>query len=813
MTAYPPTARQCLELAAAAAPAMVERAIERAITALQEEERQAQGVGRRQEIADAWLELTRRRKDWAERYPALLELAQAGAPEAERIATRPAGARKPALSLVDDDTLAESLEAARLLQLLAPRLEQPLAELDALMSSALGLATVQPERNPLRPDVFAQSLRTLMQPAGQPQWPALWSKHIAPPFAGELVNLYRDALQLLKGAKLQAATYRVLPTPSAALGQAAAKGPAAAAIEQQGAPRFEGGPPAQSASFQAGHTGPVPGGVAGLSASGVKALGGSAWADISRYELGDELFQHFLYARTPPSAQALAPAYYAQVDAQVAAIEGAPEAEQPFDRQLATQFQALPPVERPHRAVGTASALDEAVWGKWAPARERALHRSKLKKDATQVGQVLGLEVVRKLVDQVARDPRLLAPVREAIVALEPALLRLALIAPRFFSQENHAGRRLVERVAERSFRYNDEFGGEFQDFFGGVRAAFHALNEAQIDGDVPFAQALERLEAQWASEDAIEERGRQVAVGALYFAEARDAEAGQIAWSLSQRSDLDGVPAVVQDFLYGPWSLVMAHARLTDPERQMDPGGWSNVVGDLLWSVKGDQALRDPSRLIATIPVMLERLRSGLALLGQEGPETETFFQALEKLHRPVLKLRARQRQAERSLAAAPEIDAALLSTERHQPKPRAGDPWMTRFELQAAGFEENANSGPAPLEAVPAPPATAAAQAPEHALGDAEVVSLVDGLRQGSWVDLHAHARWRRASLTWVSSRATLFMFVSHGGRPHSMTRRTLERLVRDRMLRPVETGAVVSRAIEELSQREARPQAFAA
>jgi hypothetical protein len=46
----------------------------------------------------------------------------------------------------------------------------------------------------------------------------------------------------------------------------------------------------------------------------------------------------------------------------------------------------------------------------------------RLKKEATHVGQVLGLEVVRKLVNEVAQDPRLLVPVREAIVALEPSL-------------------------------------------------------------------------------------------------------------------------------------------------------------------------------------------------------------------------------------------------------------------------------------------------------------------------------------------------------------------------------------------------------
>ena len=58
--------------------------------------------------------------------------------------------------------------------------------------------------------------------------------------------------------------------------------------------------------------------------------------------------------------------------------------------------------------------------------RCRRLLRGLLQRKLTRVGQVLGMEVVKKLVTQVAQDPRLLVPVREAIVALEPSLLRLA---------------------------------------------------------------------------------------------------------------------------------------------------------------------------------------------------------------------------------------------------------------------------------------------------------------------------------------------------------------------------------------------------
>ena len=85
----------------------------------------------------------------------------------------------------------------------------------------------------------------------------------------------------------------------------------------------------------------------------------------------------------------------------------------------------------------------------------------------------------------------------------------------------------------------------------------------------------------------------------------------------LSQRPDLEAVPAVVQEFLFGPWSLVLAHARLTDTRGQADPGGYQAVISDLLWSVKREVTLRRPAQLFERVPPLLAKLREGLASLG----------------------------------------------------------------------------------------------------------------------------------------------------------------------------------------------------
>ena len=92
---------------------------------------------------------------------------------------------------------------------------------------------------------------------------------------------------------------------------------------------------------------------------------------------------------------------------------------------------------------------------------------------------------------------------------------------------------------------------------------------------------------------------------------------------------------------------------------------------------------------------------------------------------------------------------------------------------------------------------------------MSNEEAGQILLGLRFGRWVDLCSKRRWLRAQLIWVSAQGTLFMFVSHGGQPHSMTKRSCERLIRERLLRPVATHEVVGQALDELGKKATAPQ----
>ena len=111
---------------------------------------------------------------------------------------------------------------------------------------------------------------------------------------------------------------------------------------------------------------------------------------------------------------------------------------------------------------------------------------------------------------------------------------------------------------------------------------------------------------------------------------------------------------------------------------------------------------------------------------------------------------------------------------------------------------------SRPAPLEPTAAKARPAAPVDPDTVLAN---------LREGDWIDLYSKRRWLRAQLIWASTKGTLFMFVSHGGQPHSMTKRICERLIRERYLRPVRMHGVVAQALDAVGRDETAPIAPAA
>src|SRR5437868_2226684 len=147
---HPAVVQPCLDRAVARAGSIVQRAAACAVEALQADAQKREALH----------ELQRRLPEWRTRYGEVLRRALDN-PSAGQ-ATVTVSPSSLTLALVDDSQIAQSIESTRLAQQIVAQVERPLAELDALMSSAFGCEGILPERNPLRPEVFAQALARLL---------------------------------------------------------------------------------------------------------------------------------------------------------------------------------------------------------------------------------------------------------------------------------------------------------------------------------------------------------------------------------------------------------------------------------------------------------------------------------------------------------------------------------------------------------------------------------------------------------------------------------------------------------------------------
>jgi hypothetical protein len=735
---------------------LMARVVESTRRALQAREDQAHTVGERHALVEARRQLNKLDPVLCERFPKALRqsLSEGVSQEASRSLFT---VHFDQLELMDEAQVSESVERARAQQLVVTAAEAPLADLNALICAAQGLAAVNPDRNPLRPELYVQALQAVV---AQMQVSHLvrrdWMWHMADGLGRELRALYLELITRLQAGGVQPAGYAIRQSS----GAYAYVGPLAAAAGLGQAPGF--GPDA-----------------APRKAHDESFLTLDRLRRLLAGELGD--------ARSASIPESFAEKFSREFDARVVEHE-APVSD--FHVTVPAAFEALKEmnqVDRMMERLGaqrtranasgkpTVAAVD-AVPG--APGRA-----------GLGLGQALSLEVVALMVDNIARDTRLLAPVQQLVKQLEPALLQLALVDPRFFSDKEHPARRLLQEVTDRSLAFETVESHGFDTYLQPLLAIAQPLASMAIDSEEPFSQALAQLTAAWQERETARQHERARAVEALRRAEQRNLLAAKIARDIGMLAQVSAVPSEVFAFLSGPWAQVMAQARMNDDSGHNDPGRYRELVDALLWSAQPELTRKNVGRLVRLIPKLLSKLREGLAMIDYPATQTSAFFDLLIKLHQQAFRV-------------------APAGAQEQSPKPvrkvvlRDDDePWIAPSEARESGFMESAVDSVADDH-----PVTDAASADMLAATQAsEPVSPLDVSRMaiGAWVELLVAGSWERTQLSWASPHGTLFLFTNAYGGTQSMTRRSLDKLLTQGAMRVISQQTVVEGALDAVAQ----------
>lgn len=412
------------------------------------------------------------------------------------------------------------------------------------------------------------------------------------------------------------------------------------------------------------------------------------------------------------------------------------------------------------------------------------------------MGRTLASEVVSLMLKRITADERLLAPVRDMVQDMKPALLQLARSEPRFFADKQNPARRLLDAITERSLAFTSESDKGYGPFSNQVRGIVRTLLKPGEDLAERFPSLLVELHrSQAASVAPAEVQARGLAVQTLVRVEQRNLLAERVASEIRARNDFEKAPGVVRRFLTGPWSQVLAQARLelseSPPVSPADSPAarYNDILPDLLWSCQLALASLNRPRLVKVIPGVLRTLREGLDSIDYPREQTEAFFQALMGLHEAAYKTQRNEPAPDEYPSVQPEMD---------------GEPWMQRTEARDSCLMDDAfpdspvtSTQPAFLETRP------------MQRDWADVKAEMAGQRTatlpvGTWVDVLQDGQAMRWQITWASPHGTLFLFTGANGRSLSMTKRGLERLLEQDRLRVVADHGVVDEALDEVARQ---------
>lgn len=683
------------------------------------------------------------------------------------------------LELMDDAQVQESVSMARAQQMALLAAEASLADLNTLICTTLGLPTVRPERNPLRPEVYLRALKDVVERAAIPAGIRLdWITTMGVGLGAELKELYTRLAGRMRAQGVVAAGYAVVPTPGGGTvsGQRSGAAPAGG-FTSYGAPG--------SAEREVM--------IAAELAAGMRAQKaadpGLLTLDRLRKLLAGELDQH----QPTPRVAAFAQQFARQFEGEE--LLAKPQ-EAGFAATVPAAFEALTEMKQVGRVV---ERLEQRRMAPQHPGDcgVDELACDAIRRSATGVAQALSLEVVNLMVDNIARDARLLAPVQQLVRNLEPALMRLALVDPRLFTDKQHPARRLMQELTHRSQAFANEKSVGFARFVDEVREALEPLASFDLQGPEPFEVVLQQLQSAWNAMAREQESSRAQAVQVLQNAEQRNLLAEKIARDIDSHPDAAKVPEVVIAFLCGPWAQVVAQARLQGGAGSAEADKYQALISALLWSAHPDLARSNLAKLTRLVPRLISTLREGLETVRYPATKTSVFLEALMGVHQQIF--RSAPTRADEPL---PPIMDVLHVTVRPV---EDGDPWVAPEEARDSNFIELPTLPDADAQAANETPA--AVTVPIALTGPETALVGAGGLPLGAWVELSVNGEWVRTQLTWASPHGTLFLFTSAMGTTQSMTRRTHDKLAAAGQLRLISGQEVVGEALDAVAKQAMR------
>jgi Protein of unknown function (DUF1631) len=456
--------------------------------------------------------------------------------------------------------------------------------------------------------------------------------------------------------------------------------------------------------------------------------------------------------------------------------------------------------------------------------------------EVTQEPYRMTIEVVAQIFDAILAD-KLLQPLAARLVArLQLPLLDVALSDGNLFARADHPLHALVNRLGATAIAFDVYESGPGQRFYAAALTVVEGILDSDFKALETYRTALDKLNAFIKHEGLADNPFHSDAAHILTIKEQGWLLEHHLSGQVSPIIEQLKIPEFLKLFFSQTWVRAQVEAVLRYGEKSPESHRYSRMCSDLVWSIVPKASNDDRRQLVAALPHLMRDVNDAFSLLkwpalaqkdfrakliehqarAMKGNSDDTnpdsasqalltpesgmvAIQALKSLNVPTLE------EMQASLIGVQDLDEQRLS--------------FTDVERIVTGFlsDEQARQSPemdVPLfgDEVKAHGASAKAAAPvsadplalptiAHDIGLEIGLEKCRSMQLGDAYELCLQGSWRKHRLAWVSPLRGLYLWddCKDVKRKSTLTASTLSGMWEREEIRPFEKQSLMSRAIE--------------
>jgi hypothetical protein len=414
---------------------------------------------------------------------------------------------------------------------------------------------------------------------------------------------------------------------------------------------------------------------------------------------------------------------------------------------------------------------------------------AELKNKAETKSEKATIEIVALMFQAILQEDRIPPGIRVWFARLQMPVLRVALAEPDFFGTLSHPARQLIDRMGSCVMGF-DASGINGSALETEIKRVVQVIEQYPETGKRVYQLVYEEFQ-KFLAQFLTGKASTQKLVGVAQQVEEK--ETLTIQYTIEMRNMLKDMPVrdEIREFLFKVWAEVLAVAAVRKGPQHAETLALKKSATDLVWAASAKPNRSDRARVIQDLPLLLQRLRAGMTLLGVASSEQEAHIKTVSDTLADAFMSKTQAIPAEQIQAMAERLTNLedFVSDDGMGDLPLDAQSIELMLGIDASMIDVVADGGSKPTAAM---------------------LAWAQELQLGSWFTLDHNGRIAPVQFVWRSERKHLHLFASTAGRSYLIQAGRLAAYLQAGLLLPQEEETLTVRATRDaLVKLEANPE----